>query len=122
MIESLKSMFEAQDKTERYQVSQALLSCKLKYDDPLSPHVIKMVGYVQSLERLGYPIIEEFATDIILKSLPSFHQIPLNPSDQIKTVFITPYGAYCYRTMPFGLQCRSHVPNMHAKMSARPNW
>src|SRR4051812_31994409 len=30
-----------------------------------------MVGYVQSLERLGYPISEEFATDIILNSLPS---------------------------------------------------
>ena len=48
MIESLKSMFQAQAKTERYQVSQALLSCKLKDGDPLSPHVIKMVGYVQS--------------------------------------------------------------------------
>ena len=33
-----------------------------------------------------------------------FHQIPLNPNDQIKTTFITPYGAYCYRTMPFGLR------------------
>ncbi|XP_071678688.1 uncharacterized protein [Lolium perenne] len=42
MIESLKSMFQAHAKTERYQVSQALLSCKLKDGDPLSPHVIKM--------------------------------------------------------------------------------
>ena len=33
--------------------------------------MIKMVGYVQSLDRLGYPISEEFATDIILNSLPS---------------------------------------------------
>ena len=71
MIESLKSMFQAQAKTERYQVSQALLSCKLKDGDPLSPHVIKMVGYVQSLDRLGFPISKEFATDIILNSLPS---------------------------------------------------
>ena len=37
MIESLKSMFQAQAKTERYDVSQALLSCKLKDGDPLSP-------------------------------------------------------------------------------------
>ena len=28
-----------------------------------------------------------------------FHQIPLNSKDQIKTAFITPYGAYCYRVM-----------------------
>jgi hypothetical protein len=34
----------------------------------------------------------------------SFHQIPLYQLDQIKTSFITPYGAYCYRTMPFGLR------------------
>ena len=33
-----------------------------------------------------------------------FHQVPLNPADQIKTSFITPYGAYCYLTMPFGLR------------------
>ena len=33
-----------------------------------------------------------------------FHQIPLNPIDQIKTAFITPYGAYCYRVMCFGLR------------------
>jgi hypothetical protein len=32
-----------------------------------------------------------------------FHQIPLYQPDQIKTSFITPYGAYCYLTMPFGL-------------------
>ena len=64
-------MFQAQAKTERYEVSQALLSCKLKDGDPLSPHVIKMVGYVQSLDRLDFPISEEFATDIVLNSLPS---------------------------------------------------
>ena len=34
----------------------------------------------------------------------SFHQIPLNAADQIKTAFITPYGAYCYRVMCFGLR------------------
>ena len=33
-----------------------------------------------------------------------FHQIPLNPKDQIKTAFITLYGAYCYRVMCFGLR------------------
>ena len=46
MIENLKSIFQAQAKTERYQVSQTLLGCKLKDSDPQSPHVIKMTGYV----------------------------------------------------------------------------
>jgi hypothetical protein len=31
-------------------------------------------------------------------------QIPPYQPDQIKTSFITPYGAYCYVTMPFGLK------------------
>jgi hypothetical protein len=33
-----------------------------------------------------------------------YHQIPLYEPDQIKTSFNTPYGAYCYVTMPFGLK------------------
>jgi hypothetical protein len=33
----------------------------------------------------------------------SYHQIALNKDDQIKTSFITPFGAYCYTTMSFGL-------------------
>ena len=71
MINALKSMFETQARTERYQVSRALLGCKLAEGAPLSPHLIKVVGYVQSLERLGFPLSEEFATDVILNSLPS---------------------------------------------------
>ena len=39
-----------------------------------------------------------------LDAYSGFHQIPLNPEDQIKTAFITPYGAYCYRTMSFSLR------------------
>ena len=39
-----------------------------------------------------------------LDAYSGYHQIPLNPDDQIKTSFITPYGAYCYTTMPFGLK------------------
>ena len=58
-------------KTERYNVSRALLGCKLKEGDPPSPHVIKMVGYIQSVDRLGFPVGEEFTADIILNSLPS---------------------------------------------------
>jgi hypothetical protein len=33
-----------------------------------------------------------------------YHQIALNKDDQIKTSFISPFGAYCYTTMSFGLK------------------
>jgi hypothetical protein len=39
-----------------------------------------------------------------LDAYSGYHQILLFQPDQIKTSFITPYGAYCYVTMPFGLK------------------
>jgi hypothetical protein len=33
-----------------------------------------------------------------------YHQIALNKDNQIKMSFITPFGAYCYMTMSFGLK------------------
>ena len=61
MIESLKSMFQTQARTERFNVWRSLMDCKLKEGDLLSPHVIKMIGYVQALDRLGFPLLDELA-------------------------------------------------------------
>jgi hypothetical protein len=33
-----------------------------------------------------------------------YHQIAITEEDQEKTAFITPFGAYCYTTMTFGLK------------------
>jgi hypothetical protein len=33
-----------------------------------------------------------------------YHQIALKEEDQSKTSFITPFGAYCYKTISFGLK------------------
>ena len=33
-----------------------------------------------------------------------YHQITMKEFDQLATSFITPYGSYCYVTMPFGLK------------------
>ena len=39
-----------------------------------------------------------------LDTYSRYHQIALDPSNQLVTSFITPFGAFCYTSMPFGLQ------------------
>jgi hypothetical protein len=57
------------------------------------------------------PCINQVMDSTVSCSLLSFHdcysgyhQIPLKLEDQIKTSFITLFGAFCYTTMPFGLK------------------
>ena len=33
-----------------------------------------------------------------------YFQIFIAPKDQLKTTFLTPWGCFCYRQMPFGLK------------------
>src|SRR3954464_8724531 len=52
-----------------------------------------------------------------LDACSGYHQIRMKESDQKATSFVTPFGTFCYVTMPFGLkktrvqltseQCRS---------------
>jgi hypothetical protein len=52
-----------------------------------------------------------------LDAYSGYHQIKMKESDQLVTSFITPFGMYCYTTMPFGLRnagatyqrCMNHV-------------
>ena len=39
-----------------------------------------------------------------LDAYSGYHQITMKESDRLATSFITPYGSYCYVTMPFGLK------------------
>jgi hypothetical protein len=39
-----------------------------------------------------------------LDCFSGYHQIPIKEEDQIKTSFITPFGTFCYTTMPFRLR------------------
>jgi hypothetical protein len=62
-------------------------------------------------DPFGLPQINQVVDSIVGCSLLSFldcysgyHQIPLKVEDQIKTSFITPFGAFCYITLPFGLK------------------
>ena len=62
-------------------------------------------------DPFGLPRIDEVVdstTDCELLSFlncySDYRQISLKEDDQIKTSFITPFGAYCYTTMSFGLK------------------
>ncbi|KAL4339672.1 hypothetical protein GQ457_08G026150 [Hibiscus cannabinus] len=37
---------------------------------PVGAHVIKMMGYIQTLEKLRFPLKNELSKDVILQSLP----------------------------------------------------
>jgi hypothetical protein len=62
--------------------------------DPFDlPHIDQVVDSTVGCELLCF-----------LDCYSGYHQIPLKEEDQIKTSFITPFGAYCYMTMSFGLK------------------
>ena len=56
MIARLKEMFQEQARIERFATIKALLSCKMVVGSSVSPHVLKMKGYLDHLENLGLPI------------------------------------------------------------------
>ncbi|KAK8578882.1 hypothetical protein V6N13_142156 [Hibiscus sabdariffa] len=79
MIQNLKEIYEGQARQERYETSKALFQCKMIEGSPVGAHVIKMMGYIQTLEKLGFSLKDELATDLILQSLPdSFKPFVLN--------------------------------------------
>jgi hypothetical protein len=74
MIEGLRGMFENQARTERFNISKSLFVCKLAEGSPVNPHVIKIIGYIETLEKLGSELQQDLATDVILQSLPPSYE------------------------------------------------
>jgi hypothetical protein len=59
-------MFENQARVEKYNISKALFACKLAEGSPISSNVIKMMGYIETLDKLGCELKDDLATDVIL--------------------------------------------------------
>ncbi|KAK8660380.1 hypothetical protein V6N13_051306 [Hibiscus sabdariffa] len=79
MIQNLKEINKGQARQERYETSKALFQCKMNEGSLVGAHVSKMMNYIQTLEKLGFPLKNELATDVMLQSLPnSFKPFVLN--------------------------------------------
>ena len=62
--------------------------------DPFAlPRIDQIIDSVAGCERLCF-----------LDAYSGYHQIKMVVEDQEKTTFITPFGAFCYVSMPFGLK------------------
>ena len=71
MIKHLKTRFGGNKRQERVETSRKLFGCKQGENAPDVPHVNEMLGYVDYLSKLGFPIPDEYAIDLILLSLNS---------------------------------------------------
>src|SRR3954467_14069652 len=70
ILEELKTMFQTQAHSERYEISEKFFNCKMEEGSSVSEHAIKMSGYTQRLEQLDCKIPEELKIDRVLQSLP----------------------------------------------------
>jgi ribonuclease HI len=75
------------------------------------------------LPRIDQIVDSTFGCETLsfLDAYSGYHQIKMKEYDQLVTSFITPFGMYCYITMPFGLRnagatyqrCMNHVFGEH---------
>ncbi|GJX85343.1 putative RNA-directed DNA polymerase [Tanacetum coccineum] len=69
MIHELRSMFEKQAGVEKFDLIQSFHACKQEEGKPVADYVLKMKGYVEKLERLGYVLPQDITVGLILNGL-----------------------------------------------------
>ncbi|GKB89818.1 hypothetical protein Tco_0962090, partial [Tanacetum coccineum] len=69
MLKELKSMFEKQARVERFDLIQTFHACKQEEGKPVTAYVLKMKGYLDQLERLGYVLPQDLSVGLILNGL-----------------------------------------------------
>jgi hypothetical protein len=91
---------------------------------------VDYIGLNKACPKVPYPlpridqIVDSTAgceTLSFLDAYSGYHQIKMKESNHLATSFITPFGMYCYTTMPFGLRnagatyqrCMNHVFGEH---------
>jgi hypothetical protein len=70
IIGSLEVLHKKQARTERFELTKALIECKMKEGSSMSEHIVKLAGYGDRLASLEFGIPSTLSTDIMLASLP----------------------------------------------------
>jgi len=65
----LSTMFSQAPRILKYEAAAKFFEAKLGKGQPVSNHVLKMIEYVETMERLGNKISKELAVDRVLHSL-----------------------------------------------------
>ncbi|GJR02988.1 retrotransposon protein, putative, ty1-copia subclass [Tanacetum coccineum] len=71
MPHELKSMFERQTRVEQFDLIQTFHTCKQEEGKSVSSYILKMKGYVEQLERLGYVLPQDISVGLIMNGLTS---------------------------------------------------
>ncbi|GJS26394.1 retrotransposon protein, putative, ty1-copia subclass [Tanacetum coccineum] len=69
LIQELRSMFEKQAGVEKFDLIQSFHAYKQEEGKPVADYVLKMKGYVEKLERLGYVLPQDITVGLILNGL-----------------------------------------------------
>ena len=79
MLKELKTMFQQQAEQELFETVKAFHAYKHEDGQPVSSYVLKMKGYLDQIERLGYPMPKELGVSLILTSLSKdYNQFVMN--------------------------------------------
>ncbi|GJW33462.1 retrotransposon protein, putative, ty1-copia subclass [Tanacetum coccineum] len=71
MLQELKSLFEKQAGFERFDLIQTFHACKREEGKPAGSYVLKMKGYVEQLDYIGYVLPQDLSVGLILNGLTS---------------------------------------------------
>ena len=70
IIGSLEVLYKKQARTERFELTKALIECKMKEGSTMSEHIVKLTSYIDRLASLEFGIPPTLGTDIVLATLP----------------------------------------------------
>ena len=54
MLNHLKALYDKRARNERYDISQELFHYKIEVGSSVATHVLKMIGLIEKLEKLGF--------------------------------------------------------------------